>query len=248
MTDNIPNGLLRGDKMKQSCIISIFLAVSFLLNACGTPATSSPTATPVPPSTATLSPETLQEAIFTAAREDDIEAMKQYIAAGADINVSDEFGGTVLSIAAYRGNAEMVRLLLDAGATFEIGVFHLAISQSNDNPEVVQAFIDHGVDLDQKADTGNGHTALMFAAEFGHIEVGKLLLASGADINAVDNVNDPALNIAAFYGQLKFAKMLVEMGAELNVPGYGSRTALGHAISRGHEDVAAFLREVGATE
>jgi uncharacterized protein len=235
-------------KMKRLSITSIFLTVFFLLSACGTPAALSPTATPVLLPTSTLSPEALQEAIFTAAREDDIEAMKQYIAAGADINASDEVGGNVLLIAAYRGNAEMVRVLLDAGAKFEIGVFHTAISQSNDDTEIVQAFIDQGVDLDQKANTSNGHTALMFAAEFGHIEVGKLLLANGADINAVDNFNDPALNVAAFHGQLEFAKMLVEMGAELNVPGYVNRTALGHAISRGHEDVAAFLREAGATE
>jgi ankyrin repeat protein len=234
--------------MKRSFFTSIFLSVLFLLSACGTPATPSPTATPVPLPTATLLPEASQEAIFTAAREDDIDAMKQYITAGADINKSDENGATPLTIAAYRGNAEMVKLLLDAGATFEIGVFHVAISKSNDDTEIVQAFFDHGADLNKKADTGNGHTALMFAAEFGYIEVGKLLLANGADINAVDNLNDPALNVAAFHGQLEFAKMLVEMGAELNVPSYGGRTALGHAISRGHEDVAAFLREVGAAE
>jgi ankyrin repeat protein len=234
--------------MKRAWITFIFLSALILLSACGAPVAPSPTATPLPPPTATVSSEGLKEAVFTAAREDDVAAMKQYIAAGADINASDEFGGTALSIAAYRGNTEMVRLLLDSDATFEIGVFHTAIAQSKDNTEIVQAFIDHGADINQKADIGNGHTALMFAAEFGHVEVGKLLLANGADINAVDNFNDSALNVAAFHGQLEFAKMLVEMGAELNVPGYAGQTALGHAISRGHEDIAAFLREVGATE
>jgi uncharacterized protein len=234
--------------MKRALITFIFLSALILLSACGTPATPSPTATPPPRSTATLPPEALKEGVFTAAREDDVATMKQYIAAGANINESDESGATALSIAAYRGNTEMVRLLLEARTAFEIGVFHTAIAQSNDNTEIVQAFIDHGADLNQKADIGNGHTALMFAAEFGHIEVGKLLLANGADINAGDNFNDHALNVAAYHGQLEFAKMLVEMGAELNVQGYAGQTALGHAISQGHEDVAAFLREAGATE
>jgi hypothetical protein len=234
--------------MKRFVIISIILSGMFLLSACGTPALPSPTVISPTPPTATLSPEVLQEAIFTAARQDDIEAMRQYIAAGADINQSDEFSATPLSIAAFRANTEMVRLLLDTGATFEIAVFHVAISESNDNTDIVQAFLDHGADINQKSDIGNGHTALMYAAEFGHVEVGKLLLANGADINAGDNFNDPALNVAAFHGQLEFAKMLVENGAELNVPGYVGRTALGHAISRGHEEVAAFLREAGATE
>ena len=234
--------------MNRALIIFIIWSALILLSACGAPATPSPAATTLPLPAATLSPEALQEAVFSAAREDDVAAMKQHIAAGADINVSDEFGGTALSIAAYRGNTEMVSLLLDSGATFEIGVFHTAIAQSNDDTEIVQAFIDHGADINQKADIGNGHTALMFAAEFGHMEVGKLLLANGADIDAGDNFNDHALNVAAYHGQLEFAKMLVEMGAELNVQGYAGQTALGHAISQGHEDVAAFLREAGAAE
>jgi len=234
--------------MKRSFVVCIVLPFLLVFSACGAPAAPSPTDTPLPPPTATLSPEALQEAVLTAAGEGDIGAMKQYIAAGADINQSGELGATALSIAAFRGNAEMVRLLLDAGGTFEITVFHTAIAESNDDTEIVQVFLDHGVEIDQKADRGNGHTALMYAAEFGHIEVGKLLLSNGADINTVDNFNDPALNVAAFHGQLEFARMLIEMGAELNLRGFGGRTALGHATSQGHEDVAAFLREVGVTE
>jgi ankyrin repeat protein len=142
----------------------------------------------------------------------------------------------------------MTSLLLDAGATFEIGVFHLAISRSNDDTEIVQTFINHGVDINEPASGIPGHTALMYAAEFGHIEIGKLLLASGAGINAVDDFNDLALNVAAFHGQLEFVKMLVEMGAELNIRSMNDRTAVGHALSAGQNDVADFLKEVGGTE
>lgn len=233
--------------MKRILVISLLILV-LSLTACGAPAAPLPTATPLPSPTATLSPEALTTALFDAAREDDIDAMKRYIAAGADVNISDEFGASPLSVTSYRGNAEMIKLLLEAGATFEIGVFHMAISRSNDNTEIVQAFIDHGADVNAQADGAPGHTALMFAAEFGHIEVGKSLLANGADINGVDDYNDPALNVAAFHGQLEFAKMLVEMGAELNMRGFSNRTALGHALNQGHEDVVLFLREVGAEE
>ncbi len=234
----------------------LLLPAAILLAACAGPATPAatttpqPTATPLPLPTATLSlsPEALQEAMLAAAREDDVDAIKQYIAAGADVDQSGELGATPLGIAAFRGNTEMVRALLDAGATFEIEVFHTAISESGDDTEIVQVFLDHGAEIDQQAGIGNGHTALMYAAEFGHIEVGKLLLENGADINAVDNYNDPALNVAAFHGHLEFAKMLVEMGAELDVRGFGNRTALGHAVSQGHEEVAAYLKEAGATE
>ncbi len=233
--------------MKRAFVACI-LTLAVLLSACGSPAAPLLTATPLPPPTATLSPEALQEAVFTAAREDDVDAMKRYIAVGADVNASDDLGVTALNITAYRGNAEMIKLLLDAGATFEIATFHIAISKSNDDTGIVQAFIDHGVDINEPASGIPEHTALMYAAEHGYVEIGRLLLANGADINAVDSFNDPALNVAAFNGQLEFTKMLVEMGAELNFRGFGERTAVGHALFSGHEDVAKFLIEAGATE
>jgi ankyrin repeat protein len=228
--------------MKRSILILIVLSTQLFLAACGSTAT--PTALP----TATLAPEALQEAIFDAAREDDTEAMRAYIAAGADINAGSEFGATVLSVAVQRGNAEMVNLLLDSGATFEIGVLHYAITQSNGDTEIVKAMVPYTKDINERAKGNPGHTALMYAAENGDVELGRFLLEAGADVDVVDLYNDPAVNVAAFYGELEFVKLLVENGADLNIKGFGRRTALGHAIFRGHTEVADYLRSVGATE
>jgi hypothetical protein len=74
-----------------------------------------------------LSPEELQQAIFVAAREDDVDAMKQYIEAGADINQAED-GVTVLEVASLRGNLELITLLLDSGAQYDAGTFR-AISR-----------------------------------------------------------------------------------------------------------------------
>jgi ankyrin repeat protein len=260
--------------MKRYPIIYVFLAGLLLFTACGPAGTSpaetaalattaAPTATMAPTvtltPTATMAPETtpipvdllspaaLQEAMFAAARADDVVAMRQYIAGGADINEESDLGVTVLGIAAIRGNEEMIKVLLDAGAAADVASFQFAVLHSNDNVEIVQAFIDHGADINA-ASSAPGHTALMNAGEKGYIQVGKLLLANGADINKGDDYNDPALNVAAFHGQLEFVKMLVEMGAELNVRGMGNRTAVGHALIGGHADVADFLKQVGGTE
>ncbi len=239
--------------MNRYSVFFMLLSGLFLLVACAPPAVIVPTVTPAPVITmtpaATLSPKALQDAIFVAVREDNIEAMKQYIAAGANINDGGALGVTpVLKIASIRGNAEMVKLLLNSGAKFDVTAFHLAITNARDNVDIVQVFIEHGADVNQPADGLPAHTPLMFAAEFGHVEIGRLLLEKGADIDKLDAFGDPALNVAAFHGQMTFAKMLVEKGAALNIRGQFENTAVGHALSAGHTDVADYLKGLGATE
>src|SRR5688572_4827757 len=161
--------------MKRHLLLCILLTVLLSVAGCAPAATPVPTVVPTP----TRNPEALQEAIFVAAREDDNAAMQNYIAAGADVNKTNDMNITVLLIAAARGNLEMVNMLLDAGAVFDSNDFCFAIGNSKGSVEIVQAFIDHGADLDE-AESGNPqHTPLMYAGEHGFIEIGELLLAQG---------------------------------------------------------------------
>jgi ankyrin repeat protein len=246
--------------MNRLSLISLLLPVLFLFSACAAGSAPTPTLTPVPsdtpppptatqqPSpTATLSAEALQDAMFTAALEDDTAAMAQYISAGGDVNEKQD-NASLLGIATYRANAGMVSLLLDAGATIDAQLFALAITRSEDDVEFVQLFIDHDADVNEAMKSNPAHTPLMFAAEEGFIKVGKLLVDQGADLNSEDNYGDPALNVAAFHGQMEFVKMLVDMGADLNVRGMYNRTAASHARKQGHDDVADYLISVGGVE
>lgn len=89
--------------------------------------------------------------IHTAVVTDNIEALKQHIAAGSDINEKDPFGGSSpLISASVFGKPEAARLLLDAGADINF--------QNND-----------------------GSTALHTAAFFCYPEIVKMLIAKGAD-------------------------------------------------------------------
>lgn len=263
--------------MNRRSIFSVFLPGLLLLAACTPAATPVPTATsilatftlpptatftpvitstPIPSSTPKVSlkavgtrpPKALQDAIFDAARNDDLAAMKQLIANGADINDGGELGVPVLKIAVARNNVEMTKLLLDAGATIDAATFILVITHSNGSLELVQYFVDHGADVNAPAVGIPAHAPLMYAAEFGYVEIGKLLLEKGADINKWDSFGDAALAVAAFHGQMDFVKMLVAKGADLNFRGQYGNTAVGHARRANHPDIADYLKSLGAPE
>lgn len=216
---------------KHSYSTKLFLYLFFVffitsVSACGNATPIPPTQTPLPP-TATLSPPTpivdqteLLEKLTTAIQDENAEGVEQAIAAGVEINVVQPFMQlTPLAFAAYKGNTEIVVLLLENGAD---------VNLYNENQY--------------------GTTALIEAAQRGQPEVVKLLLDHGADINQQDKYGDPALNWATYYGHLDVVQLLVDRGCELTVVGSGGGTALKTAIARGHAEIEQLLRDAGATE
>jgi ankyrin repeat protein len=119
-----------------------------------------------------------------------------------------------------------------------------------------------------------GATLLHVAAEFGAVQAARLLLDSGADVNARATVDDAGIGgqTAIFHAVTQFrddglpmAQLLVEHGADLSVrvklPGHYERpdevvecTPLGYALRfvneppSGKGSTVAFLRERGAFE
>jgi hypothetical protein len=90
----------------------------------------------------------------------------------------------------------------------------------------------------------DGKTPLLWAAEYGHEIVAKLLLEAGANVNAQGDYGN-ALYTASFEGHETVVKLLLEAGADVNAKwDYG--TALQAASSRGYEAVVKLLLEAGA--
>ena len=119
--------------------------------------------------------ESCFEAIHSAARMRDVEAVRRELAAGVDVDVvngraaNGDGGNTALWFAAqgpWPGGVEVARLLINAGA-----------------------------DINRKCE--HGRTALQIAAAWGHLDVVQLLIENGADPTIRDDEGMTPSMIAA---------------------------------------------------
>jgi hypothetical protein len=103
---------------------------------------------------------------------------------GADVNLSARNAQkvTALHAGATRGDAEIVRMLLEAGADAnarqERGFVPLHSAAANGNAPVVQLLLKHGAHVDAKAD--DGKTPADTAADRGHEEIKEMLRKASA--------------------------------------------------------------------
>ena len=106
---------------------------------------------------------------------------------GAPVNGTDKNGTTPLYKAAVQGEAEIVRVLLEAGAdpNLESGGESegtpLCAAAAWGRAEIVRLLIQHGADPNAvESENGGPMTALAWAERAGHAEVVKLLVEAGA--------------------------------------------------------------------
>jgi uncharacterized protein len=115
---------------------------------------------------------------------------------GIEINALNAAGESALMMAAIKGDAENVTLLLNRGAQVnQPGWSPLHYAATGPEPKLVQLLLDRGAAVD--ALSPNDTTPLMMAAQYGSEDSAVLLLAKGAD---------PALRNQQGLRALDFAK------------------------------------------
>ena len=123
--------------------------------------------------------------LLKAADKGDVKKVSRFIKKGMDVNLSDDFGWTPLFRAAKKGHAEVVKLLLDAGAEVDkptAGIAPLWWAAESGHTDAAKVLLDHGANIN--APGKEGATALYTAVNFGRKGVIELLLEKGADVNA----------------------------------------------------------------
>lgn len=88
-------------------------------------------------------------------------------------------------------------------------------------------------------------SGLLIGAWEGNIELMRLFISRGAEINQVNANGESALALAAWRGNLDAAKWLVERGARINTPPR-QWSPLHYAVFAGHEAMADYLIGLGA--
>jgi ankyrin repeat protein len=152
--------------------------------------------------------------------------MRYALQHGADPNLDVYHdGNTLLYWAASNGNAELVRLLLQAGAQVareaHAGSTSVHVAVEHNHKEILELLLaaDGAVALDWFDYID--HTPLMCAVKENNRELAEILLRAGAEINAHNEarIGDTALKLAAEEGDSAMVKLLLQAGADPLIPG-----------------------------
>jgi ankyrin repeat protein len=85
------------------------------------------------------------------------------------------------------------------------------------------------------------NTPLMYAAKYSHVDVVRVLLVGGADVDRADDYQLTALHFAASFGYLDVCRLLLDGGAKVDPVDKWQETPLHWAARRGHLSVVKLL-------
>jgi ankyrin repeat protein len=197
----------------------------------------------------------LNAQVISAIGEGDVSALETALNEGADPKSESSPGRPALYLAARRGNAEAVSLLIDAGADVHADTVDGAIlvtAADEGHLEVVKILLDAGADINATGRSwAEDDTALYAAVLWKHPEVARLLVERGADVNQAGSLGEAPLIVAVGRSQPDLVRLLLENGANINQQTDEGRTALHFAAftpnnGTSHPESARVLIEYGA--
>jgi ankyrin repeat protein len=171
----------------------------------------------------------LDESYLEAAEFGTLDRVKQYLAAGAQLQCRDSKGRNALFAAAINNDLhpEVARFLLDAGVEHDVALpngYHLAEALAQNGPaDVLDAVLTRGIAV-EKENKPKGATLLMRAAgALGNPATVQVLLARGARVDATDRQGNTALH---YLGNVETVEMLLDAGANIEARNGADETPL----------------------
>jgi ankyrin repeat protein len=187
---------------------------------------------------------------FQAVLEDDDRGVLEGIAAGAPLNQVNTDGETPLLVAAKRGYARIVRILLDAGANVDARKAPLLATAlywavARGHTAIALLLIERGANV--AITTAERDSPLHAATRYNHTDIALALLQAGARLNSVDRLGDTPLLNSITRGNRAVVRALLRAGANPNLAHEDDgRTPLLAAVEAGHRRIVKLLLNAGA--
>ena len=181
----------------------------------------------------------------------DVEKVKAFIKAGADVNsIESEYQATPLHFAMAKNDVNLVKALVEAGANINFqnsqrtAPIHTGIY--NDSLESIKFLIESGADVNLFQ--MDGFSSLHCAVIRNNFELVKILVNGGADVNIFDinaTYQGSALHWAATLSNTEIAEFLIESGANVNAKNKFDNTPMNWAMKNGNRKMLEMFERNG---
>ena len=176
-------------------------------------------------------------ALMMAARTGTAAAVRVLLEAGADVNAKETWGGTTaLMWAVSEGHADAARMLIAAGA--DVNAKSNYVAAANGRGFEGRTPVGNRTDAKSEEFASGWLTPLMLAAREGNVELARILVGAGADVNAAAGDGKTALALAIFNGNYEAASFLVDSKADVNKADAQRFTPLFYAVDRRNMETA----------
>ena len=193
----------------------------------------------------------LPKALLWAADTGNVDVMQLLLFRKPQITTQNGYGGLMKAVV-RSGNDKLLRLMMDHQVDMNIvsgeGWTALFWAAYFDRQKMMEMLLEpfsafSGVSIDLQ--DNNGWTALHLAA-LSNYTITKMLIQSGANVNALDDQGESPLHKAANMGRKANARHLLNAGANIEAANEEGITALREAFEHGHDGVVRLLLQRGA--
>ena len=218
----------------------------------------------------------MSQAFFEAIRAGDRDQVTALLnSEPALLTSQDEKGLGAYMAARYSGRNDIAAMLLEKGAVLDIFAASMAGAKervlalisahpeqvngySHDGwtplhlacffgqPEIAEALIASGADVQARSKNPMHNTPLHAAVAGRNRQAARLLLEHGANVNTRQEGGFTALHSAAQSGDVEMLRLLVDHGADVQIRAENQQNAMDLALTKGHSAIVELLDECAA--
>ena len=176
-------------------------------------------------------------ALMMTARTGRIDAVRVLLDHAAQVNAKESWGDTTpLMWAVSQRHTDVVKLLIESKADVNAKSKFVPSASGRGFEGTTPVVAKPGQPAEEHA--SGLLTPLMFAAREGDLESARLLVAAGADVNAIGGDGKDALGLAVFSGSYDLASFLIDSHSKVNQADAQRFTPLFWAVERRNMETA----------